>query len=651
MLPQKHATDFSKLEVAAFIMSGTHVTDVLAVGPACLSICTAVVLNGAGGAAMASMACKALRQGIRDACRFNALVPESFTMNDAARNGWLHFFRAMSKEVAECMVKHNYRSMHRAMDDAAWHGHLEVLQYMTEKLRFPVLPSIISSAVCKGHLDVVEYLSGIVELPGDFSLNAIDSWEIEVVRFVHERKWFKYEESLFEKAMETGNLEIIKFVFEKMKSDHVRGGIMPENILRTNKATVSYVHEVLGYGFQENAMQVVIDMLYDVNKLDVALYLRDKVASTSVTLRNVFISKSLETIKCLHENFNCECSALSMTLAARFGSLDIVIYLHEHLHPATSDTMEQAIEKDHLDIVKYLHTVVKCKCSNEGVMEWAVNNDHLDMVKYLHTVMKCDCTQHTVVLAAFRNNLQMVKYLCEEVDCDYTHEAFREAIASTYDIEIVKYLYQQAKFSQDSMFRPLIIDDLYTEDVEKIKYMCEEANPVCTPDDMIKAIVDMAAREGSLEIIKYLHNKVQSMCTPKIMLDAVCNAITTANLQVLKFLLDEAPYLGTTYKREVNAAIVKLVANPSYCCSSILKYAYERALLTEELCCAFACSAAAAGHWSLFRFLNTRCSLTSDMKDTVLTFARDRDIGHVAIVMELERACAHINVCVISKTH
>jgi len=75
-----------------------------------------------------------------------------------------------------------------------------------------------------------------------------------------------------------------------------------------------------------------------------------------------------------------------MDMAARYGNLNIVRYLHSIGKDCTKNAMDSAAMYGHLEVVKYLHSIGE-ECTTDAI-DWAATYGHLDVVEYLHSIEK-----------------------------------------------------------------------------------------------------------------------------------------------------------------------------------------------------------------------------------------------------------------------
>ncbi len=114
-------------------------------------------------------------------------------------------------------------------------------------------------------------------------------------------------------------------------------------------------------------------------------------------------------------------------IAAYYGYLSLIKHNINLLF--TKDAMNWVAERDHLDVVKWLHQNRKEGCTTNA-MDLAANNGHLDVVKWLHRNRREGCTKAAMTGAAGNGHLEIVEWLHrnrKERDC-FIHKTTREDV-------------------------------------------------------------------------------------------------------------------------------------------------------------------------------------------------------------------------------
>lgn len=174
--------------------------------------------------------------------------------------------------------------------------------------------------------------------------------------------------------------------------------------------------------------------------------------------------------------------------ACKNGDIKFVKWLHkknicyEKLtkknKPKTNyDSMNIAVEHGYLEIVVFLHEIVKAKCTNE-TMDLAAANGHLDIVRYLYENIKGVDISSAICKAAYNGHLPIVEYLYVD---DFGECASIAAVEKGH-IEIIKFIHaQQPEFcfiyTINKAFktnRPEIVDFLTSNPLNSCTYTLED---------------------------------------------------------------------------------------------------------------------------------------------------------------------------------
>ncbi|EGZ06799.1 hypothetical protein PHYSODRAFT_530006, partial [Phytophthora sojae] len=169
--------------------------------------------------------------------------------------------------------------------------------------------------------------------------------------------------------------------------------------------------------------------------------------------------------KWLHENRSEGCTTNAMNSAANRGHLDVVKWLHANRTEGctsqameasffctgkgilSKETVDEAASHGCLEVVKFLHEhrVFEKGCT-KSAMTKAAHHNHLDVIKWLRTNRRKTNTVQAMDAAATRGHLQVVKWLHENGQGGCTASALSLAADGGY-LKIVKFL--AANYSLD----------------------------------------------------------------------------------------------------------------------------------------------------------------------------------------------------------
>jgi hypothetical protein len=119
----------------------------------------------------------------------------------------------------------------------------------------------------------------------------------------------------------------------------------------------------------------------------------------------------LDLLQYLHAQGHLRCSKAALNDAATNGHYNVVVFLHEYgSSGCTVRAMNGAAENGHLEIVRYLHTHRTEGCTTSA-MDGAAANGYLDIVTFLHMERQEGCTTNAMDNAAQHGHLHVVDFL------------------------------------------------------------------------------------------------------------------------------------------------------------------------------------------------------------------------------------------------
>ena len=177
-------------------------------------------------------------------------------------------------------------------------------------------------------------------------------------------------------------------------------------------------------------MSTLLDLSYDLFNLIFSYIHVDDLQSLKRT-NSDYLNLTYSCCNCKSKRLN----ELSIDIAARYGHLDIVIWLHNNRTEGCSIfAMNKAAENGHLDVVEFLHNN-----REEGCTTWAMNyaavNGYLDVVEFLDKNRIEGCVLGAIKKARRNGHFDVVEYLNENRIKGYTTFAMNITVLS-----IIKYL-------------------------------------------------------------------------------------------------------------------------------------------------------------------------------------------------------------------
>lgn len=191
--------------------------------------------------------------------------------------------------------------------------------------------------------------------------------------------------------------------------------------------------------------------------------------------------------------YNCSRVHCTYDLAARFGHIGTIKYLHEFPPYILQET---ETTNENVDVIPF-------KPCSDNAMYTAVIEGQLNIVKYLYEVVKVPYDTIFMFYASSRGHMEIIKYFCKF----HKDEPFLSANNNFCDLDTIKYLYEElhVKFTSNTM-----ICAIETGYLDIVKYLNEIVNIPYQTDFM-----DSAIFKDNIDIVKYFYYTESGGCTEK----------------------------------------------------------------------------------------------------------------------------------------
>ncbi|GAM24807.1 hypothetical protein SAMD00019534_079820 [Acytostelium subglobosum LB1] len=233
----------------------------------------------------------------------------------------------------------------------------------------------------------------------------------------------------------------------------------------------------------------------------------------------------LDIVKWLHENrSDTGCTTSAMDWAAYCGHLEIVKFLHENrTEGGTEKCWLEAAENGHLEVIKFLHHNRTEPCTPE-VMEHAAMQGRMAVVQWLHYNRTEGCTNKAIDHAAMSGHLNVIKWLFDNRTEGCSYMALDNAAAFGHK-DIVVYLHEviSAPCSKQAMTNAAMIGKL-----DIVEYLHDNRTEGCH-----RAAMTSAAFNGYFEVVKFLHHN-RTECSNKE--DAIRAAQSSGHKDIAYYL-------------------------------------------------------------------------------------------------------------------
>lgn len=211
-----------------------------------------------------------------------------------------------------------------------------------------------------------------------------------------------------------GNVEFVKFLYEKMKAPF-SSVFIDIACIRGHFDIVKYLFEVVKIQYQSRE-----SFFADKETVSECFKRADIIRKYSEMeadhfLHRFIIPNKKSSIRSI-ENKNEEDSS----------SEDENEEIDGDSNPDILRAVDYAAIYEHIDILEYLINVVKIPCTKR-TFNYAVGFEKLKSVKYLYEIAKTKYSRGCLILACELGNLEIVKYICEVMKVKYHEEALFKA--------------------------------------------------------------------------------------------------------------------------------------------------------------------------------------------------------------------------------
>ncbi|TYZ65962.1 hypothetical protein PybrP1_010958 [[Pythium] brassicae (nom. inval.)] len=152
----------------------------------------------------------------------------------------------------------------------------------------------------------------------------------------------------------------------------------------------------------------------------------------------------LDIVRFLHENRTEGCSEDTLSLAAQNLHLDVVKFLREHYPQlqCCSSALDRVAAKGNLELLALLYTCSGNTECTATALTAAAKNGHSDVVAFLLQHQAEGSVSEALTLAALRGHLEVVKLLHAQLSPSESTFAALEAAARRHHHTIVQFLWE-----------------------------------------------------------------------------------------------------------------------------------------------------------------------------------------------------------------
>lgn len=323
--------------------------------------------------------------------------------------------------------------------------------------------------------------------------HACISGNIELVKYLVEKKGAQLNSNLVNLAVAAGNLDLVKYLIETKKCD----------VEREKGINVFYYANISGN----------VDVLkYLITQYD---YLPDQlnIYDHRLSLETAVCSGSLDMVKFLHETFHLS-DDISIFAIEHSRNLNLIKYVVETLKwspkgtydSGNNELTEAAYAMGMLDVVKYVEEKFPCESLNSIALKNAIKSGNSDT--FIHLLQKLNITtdfknriinaNHYLWEAVESGNLDIVKFLVEKCGLEPTAYYLMERAVESQSIKMINYLKEHKHTITSNLFEKFC----YNKNLELISMFYDQLakspwlNTFCMYEDTLLIVYDLITKKG-----------------------------------------------------------------------------------------------------------------------------------------------------------
>ena len=413
-------------------------------------------------------------------------------------------------KVAGCNINARGSQGHTILHWACEENHLEVVKFLVTEIKCNLEAEDENS---NRPLHIACAFSGSVELM---------SYLIKVAGCDINARGFQGR-TILHMACDINNLEVVKFLVSEIKCDL--------------EAEDEDSHRPLHFACAFSGSVELVSYLIKVASCDI----NARGSQGRTILHGACEENHLEVVKFLVTEIKCDLEAEDedgdrpLHIACAFsGSVKLVSYL---IKVAGCDIntrgfqgrtiLHRPCEKNHLEVVKFLVTEIKCdleaedKYNNRPLHIACALSGSVELVSYLIKVACCNINArgfqgHTILhWACVKNHLEVVKFLVTEIKCDleadgeYNNRPLHIACAFSGSVELVSYLIKVAGCdinARGSQGHTILHKACVKNHLEVVKFLVTEIKCDLEAEDeeSNRPLHIACAFSGSVELVSYL---------------------------------------------------------------------------------------------------------------------------------------------------
>jgi hypothetical protein len=444
----------------------------------------------------------------------------SYAMDSAASNGFLEIVKCLhSKKKVECTEA--------AMDGAAGNGHLDVVEFLHTNRKEGCTMEAMDGACANGHLEVVEYLhknrrEGCTQRALD---EAAFNGFLEVVRYLLENnvRGIRVTNEAINNAAERGHLEIIKYLYDCHKTK--AAPTIPNSATREaakNKKKLKILPEIT-YNIAKRGDLTTLQLLYSLELISTNTNTNTKSTLFQAATDAFAQNGHLQQLQALHSLNMLQPTPETFTLAADRNHLDILKFLHS-THPNITPSpsiFETPSKKGHLNILQFIHSAYPSLTPKPSALDNAASRGHLNILQFIHSAYPSLTPKPSALdNAASQGHLAILQHFSTHYPTIIpTHNAIDQAACNNH-LSTLRFLH--STYPHHPSLRPskkAMRNAAANGHLQMIQYLHSTYNNNNNNNNTTLGyeVLNVAAGNGHLSIVEYLHKTLSAPCDPRIL--------------------------------------------------------------------------------------------------------------------------------------
>ncbi|KYQ90760.1 ankyrin repeat-containing protein [Tieghemostelium lacteum] len=196
-------------------------------------------------------------------------------------------------------------------------------------------------------------------------------------------------------------------------------------------------------------------------------------------------------------------------IATRFCHLDIIKYIRSVIPDikVSSTSPMLACENGRLDIIKYLDSEDIAYFTNL-VIDKAAEHGHLDIIEYLHVHSKKGCTNRSISMAAYNGHFKVIEYLVQYKMAEVSINALVNA-AQTGRLDILQYFIEKKLINLSEWVSSIMDAAISQGHHHVIHYIISLKIPTQRYPLFSHSSITVASQNGDIKMLDFIYQNLK----------------------------------------------------------------------------------------------------------------------------------------------